>query len=364
MSTPNYGGSPDTVPVNIAMTAASVGDSNGLPGYDVKTSAKSAKSTPAEAVGAVRTTVPVTVAVQPGVVVINGQTFSSNPAQGASTATVTVGDAPFVINPTEVVGAGVTVNRPTAGGAVYTDSPATTTVAGVQVIYGSSIATIDGTVFTLEPTPNTVVVGGQRVVLDSEGIAFPSQTISAWSNPGPTGVTVLGGAQITAIGSDKFVVDGTTITYGPASPTMTDVIDGDTLLIGPSGVVVHGKTLGGAAAAAPTATTYEQVGGVTVTQAGPSAVVIDGTTYHIGAGATTATPVVGGEAVTVGPDGVAVSTFTLDAPDHASTTTIMVAGTGGEEATAAPKAHKAHNGGARARPDRGGTGVTTLNMHP
>ncbi|KAI1076821.1 hypothetical protein F5B20DRAFT_554746 [Whalleya microplaca] len=314
---PDYGGSTSspyshrTAVGDIAFTTPEYGMITATP--------EPAKLPPTTAASISLVTTPVTVEVQPSGVVINDQTIADNAVQ--KTSTVVVGGNTFVINPSEVVGAGATVNRPSKIGGIFMPTSATTTIGGLGVVYGPSAVTVDGTIFTIGPTPTSAVVRGQALILGPAGIIFPSQTLPVFPGPGPTEVAVVGGELITAIGPDKVVIEGTTVTYGPDSDTTTTVIDGDTILIGPSGVLVHGETLAGITAA-PTETTYEIVGGATITRMGLTAVLIEGTEYRLGFYAsTTVTTVVGGETLTIGPDGVAMSTWTLGAP-YASTTTI------------------------------------------
>lgn len=282
------------------------------------------------------TTTAVTVIIQTTQVIINDKTFTDSPQ--SKTSTVVVGTDTFVINPSEVIGAGVTVDRPVVVGGIFIPTKTTTTVAGVEVVYtavGSSaasggsaiaIATIDGTTFTIGASPITAMIKGQSVTLGPGGIAFASQTIPIVTSAGATESAVLGGEMITAIGNSLVVIEGTTFTYGPGTSTITEVIDGDTILIGPSGVSVHGITLGGISAAT-TATTYEIVGGATITEVGGSAVVIDGTTYSIGAVATSAiTTVIEGQTLTIGPSGVVMSSYTFAQP-YATSTVINPGGT-------------------------------------
>ncbi|KAI0598340.1 hypothetical protein F4775DRAFT_195597 [Biscogniauxia sp. FL1348] len=337
---------------------------------------------------------PMTVVVQPGEVVLNHETFADSPERASSTVVVggvggNGGGDTFIIDPTRVIGAGATITRPPparGGGSVFVHLPTTTTIGGLQVVYGgASVATIDGTAFTVGAAPTPVVVGGQPITIGPGGIVFPSQTLA----PAPaaaTEVAVLGGELITALGSDRVVIEGATVTYGAGgSGTLTSVVKGETVLVGPSGVVVRAKTLGGAAAA-PGATAYEMVGGATVTRLGSTAVVIEGSTYRVGGAAAEKTAtgagagagagagtgeevgqavtrnnvvvvVVGGETVTVGPGGVAVSTWTLGAPlgDYDSWTTTINAANNNAVMAAAPTSTAADSPGpaaARPRPHR------------
>ncbi|KAI1416708.1 hypothetical protein F5Y13DRAFT_99712 [Hypoxylon sp. FL1857] len=302
---------------------------------------------------------PVTVIVLPGQVIVDDHTFIDNPTR--PTSTVVVGSETFVIDPSRVVGAGATVSRPppNAGGvSAPMPMPITTNIGGLGVVYGPSIATIDGTVFTIKPTPTVAVIKGQTVTLGPTGIVFPSQTLHVAAGPGPIQTAVMGGELITVIGPDKVVIEGTTITYGPdsdLSSTFTTVIDGDTILIAPTGIILHGQTLGGVTAA-PGSTEYEIAGGATITQMGLTAVEIGGETFHVGLDASTAvTTVIGDHTLTIGPKGVGMETWTLGAP-YASTTTLMPGHGGGGNAamtfpTATGTAHR-ENGCSASRPHR------------
>ncbi|KAJ9158051.1 hypothetical protein NKR19_g3666 [Coniochaeta hoffmannii] len=287
---------------------------------------------------------PITVGVQPTAVVVNGQTISDNPA--APTQTIIVGSQAVTINPTQVIVAGQTVTRPGATGGVYIPTPTSTNIQGVPVVVSSSIAIIGGTSFTLGPTATTTIINNQPVTIGPSGVVVASTTIPVVFMPTPTQVAVEGGELITAIGPSVVVIHGTTITYGPDKPASTTVVDDDTITIGPSGVVVHGTTIGGPTARSSDSQ-YEIVGGATITQIGPSVVVINNATYTVGPGAGTTTTVVGGETITIGPSGVAVGTHTIAYP-FGPTTTITPKATG-TAPTASPTASK--DAGLALRPD-------------
>jgi hypothetical protein len=314
-SPPDYGGTASTLPVG-HNTADGDGDAAAsTPEFGMLTSTDNASPT-TTAAGKTQAPSVVTVIIQSSQIVINGQTITDNPQ--SKTSTVVVGTDTFVVDPTQVVGAGATIVRPVDIGGVFVSTPTTTTVGGLQVVLGPSVARIDGTVFTIGTTATTAVIKGQTITVGPSGIAFASQTITPIQQSAPTEVAVLGGELITAIGSSEVVIEGSTITYGPGSSTITQVVNGDTIIIGPSGVVVHNLTLGGSTAA-PTATTYEIVGGATITELGSTAVVVGGTTILIGSGLTSQlTTVVGGATLTIGSGGVSISTYTFS--PYATTT--------------------------------------------
>lgn len=357
---PSYGGPPADPPSHDTIGVG--GGSVATPDYGMlTTNVDSAKSSPSPTPPAGGNSyvggAPITVIAQPGEVIIDDHTFTDNPTH--ETSTVIVGTDTFVIEPSRVIGVGVTITRPpfdvgavvtpvpapisipgsisipgpsSPPGPIFPAGPITTTVGGIGVVYGpSSVATIDGTVFTIKPTPTVAVVRGQTITIGPTEIIFPSQTLHVAAGSGPTQTAVIGGELITAIGTDKVVIEGTTITYGHgSSSTITTVIDGETVLIAPTGVIVHDAVLGGVTAA-PSATKYEIIGGATITQIGLTAVEISGKTFHVGLGAasTAVTTVIGGHTLTIGPKGVSMSTWTLGAPYAATTTTIIMPGSSG-----------------------------------
>ncbi|KAK1836502.1 hypothetical protein QBC39DRAFT_326526 [Podospora conica] len=272
---------------------------------------------------------PVTVAVRPTAVVINGNTFTD--ASTATTQTVVVSGVSFTIDPTRVVGGGATITRtPTA-------PPTSTVLGGLQVLVSSSVAVVGGSTFSIESTPRTAVVSGQTVRIDSTAVVVGGQTLAVPTVPRPTEVVVAGGDLITAIGQSILVVKSTTITYG-LTGTSTTVVDNDTITFGPGGVTVHGTTLGGTAAKAGV-TDFAVVGGATITRIGTDVVVIGNSTFTVGPGMPTATITFGGETITLSPRGVSVSTLDLPWPfgptytiTPGATMTPNAAPTGGGEA--------------------------------
>ncbi|KAF6822511.1 hypothetical protein CMUS01_11047 [Colletotrichum musicola] len=290
-----------------------------------------------------------TVTLAPTKVIINDQTFTQ---KGPSeTTAVTVDGAHFTINPSEVVGGGTVVDRPGNVGRTVM-APSSTVVGGLPVVVApggtQNVVVVAGTTFQLQPTPVTAVVQGQTIVVQPSSIVFQGQTVSiSRSSPVQTEIVVAGGEMITAIGPSVVVVRSTTITYGQASSTVTETIDDDTILIGPSGVVVRNMTMGGPNARFSD-TTYEIVGGATITQVGASLVVVGGTTFTVGPGRGITTTVVGGETVTIGPSGVAVSTLSFPYPFGPTVITTINAPTSTTGSAPLPSETKT-NGGAGVR---------------
>jgi hypothetical protein len=273
-------------------------------------------------------------------VIINDHTFSDlKPGQ---TTTATADHGTFTIFPSKVVGEGATVKKPPPlGSVVSAATPTKATIGGVPVIVSGSEAVVGSTTFKLpfvgmstrievpvagatarvEERPVSIVPG--TIVVDDETLTY--RAVGAPQ----TDVIIQGGEMVTASGVSIYVFRSTTLTYGPGIPATTQVVDDDTITIGPSGVIVEATTLGGTSAKA-TDTKYQIVGGATITKVSPSLVIIDGTTFTAGPGAKSTTKVIGGETVTIGPSGIAISTsLTVRYPFGASTvTTIKATATG------------------------------------
>ena len=246
----------------------------------------------------------------PSTVAIN--TLTITPAAGATT-TVTVDGGVFVINPSQIIGAGSTVDRPVPAPGAFLPTSTSTNVGGLPVVITSSQAIIGGATFSIGPTPTTVTIDGQTISIGLNGVGFVGQSVTVGAPPVQTEVVIAGGEMLTAIGKSVVVIHSTTFTYGPGIAPRTEVVDDDTIVVGPSGVVVHGTTIGGPSAGTGE-TIYEIIGGATLTQIGSSVLVVGGKTYTVGPGAAKTTAVVGGETITIGPDGVAVSTMSFPYP--------------------------------------------------
>jgi hypothetical protein len=319
---------------------------------------------------------PVTVAVQPTAVVINGNTIRDSPT--VRTQVVVISSQTFTINPSQVIGAGTTIDRAAATAGIPAPTPTTTNLANLPVVVSSSIAVIGGSTFTLPPAPTTVTVSGQTFTIGPSTIAVNTQTLALPSPPVPTEVVVAGGEVITAIGPSVVVIRGTTLTYqATASPPMLVTVDDDVLTLGGpggGGVTAHdgALTLGGPGAS-PGETQYGVVGGATLTKIGASVVVIDGVSYTLGGATATATAtgtgtgtgagggggggrgvvvttaittVVGGETITIAPDGVLVgSTMTLAYPFGPTMVITPPPGSGNGQGGAAASATGGGGGG-------------------
>lgn len=257
-------------------------------------------------------------------VIINEQTISGlKPSQ---TTTITVGTDVFTIFPTAIVGFGSTVTKPAPQETSSPTSAITSGVlGGVPVIISGTKAVVDGITLSISPQLATTTINGHKVALGTGTIAVGPETL-VFQNPSPrpTHEIITGGEMITAIGSSIIVLHSTTITYGAKIAPKQTTVNGETILIGPRGVSFHGTTLGGPSANS-TNTEYEIVGGVTVGKLSPSLVVVNGATYSINKDGdlnNMETTIIANQTITIGPNGLILSSQTLTYPGSSVTATL------------------------------------------
>jgi hypothetical protein len=264
----------------------------------------------------------VTVVVSPNTAVIGGQTYTI----GSSPQTITKGTDVFTISPSEVAGPMLVVNvpTPTAGG-VSLGGLITTTIQGVSVGLGPTGVVIGGTSYAVGSgaPAQTIVAKGQTISIGSGGVGFSGTTVAPPPSI-PTNFVIVGGEVFSAIGSSVAVIGDSTFTYGAGIATTSDIVNGDTVTIGPSGVSFDGTTLGGPGHS--TGTQLGIVGGLSVTEVGSTLAVVDGTTLTVGPGITPTTTVVNGQTITLGSSGLGIGGATLTFPFNPTTQAVTAGG--------------------------------------
>lgn len=323
ISTPNYGKEPYDGKDGVHHTKHTYSRPNG--GTKLPQSVRNTQDTPLPQ----KTTHKVT--IEPTRVIIDRETITVRPTQ---TTRVKIRDNTFTINPTQVVGDGVTIHRPWNGqgnhGPVI---PSSTMVGQTPVVIAPSgrrdIVVISGSTVTVPPQGTTAIINDDTVLLEPTAISLSSCVITIRNEaPQPTEVVVEGGRMITAVGPSLVIIDGTTFQYDTETPAITRTLGGQLITLGPSGVIVDAKTIGGPKAA-PGDVGFAIVGGVTITQIGESILVIAGATFTVGPGGDgPLTTFIGGERISIGPEGVAFSTLSLDYPFGPTLVTTIMAGPG------------------------------------
>ncbi|KAG6199513.1 hypothetical protein E4U10_004660 [Claviceps purpurea] len=246
-------------------------------------------------------------------VIIDTQTFS--PKSGV-VEVVTVDGGIFTIGPTVVAGEGGAITKPPPAPTAFTASTPTSGVVGGLSVYvsGTEIA-IDGRVMAIPLYSTTTMIDGQNVVVSPNRITVGTNVFTFnLTQPPPEPVVVVDGGQIlTAIGKSVVVLHQTTLTYGPGIAPVTEVIQDDTITIGPLGVFVHSMMIGGPNAGIND-TRLEIVGGATITRIAPSILIINGRVFTLGPDFQLITTEIAGEAFTIGPMGVTVGKLTMTLP--------------------------------------------------
>ncbi|OAQ96337.1 hypothetical protein LLEC1_01047 [Akanthomyces lecanii] len=263
-----------------------------------------------------------TITAGPTFVQINEQTFTVAP--GSSTIVTANDGGVFTINPTAVVGQGVTISRPPS-----VMGPSSSVLGGIPVTSAGPSLEIGGGAFAIPASSSTTVrVNGKAITINPTGVTIGGESM-VFVKPAASDVVVAGGEMLTAIGRSVVVLHSITYTYGSGIAPVMQVINGDTVAIGPTGVLVHGSTLGGVSAQ-PTDTEFEIVGGATIAKIPPSMVIVNGETYAVGPGARMKTVVIGDQTLTIGPIGLVMASTTMKFPFDASVTTTIAGRSTGE----------------------------------
>ena len=260
----------------------------------------------------------VTVMVGSNAAVIGGQTYSIGP----STETITQGADVFTISPSQVLGPMLVVYVPTAGG-IYPQ--AATTIHEVPIDLGPTNVVVGSSTFAIGAgaPERTALYDGQTLTFGSGGVIFDQTTVTP-SKPLSSNFVIVGGQVFSAIGSTVAVIEGSTFTYGSNVPMTTDVVNGATITIGPSGITFDGSTLGGPSH--PSGTQLGIVGGLSITELGSTLAVVDSVTLTIGPNATPATTVINGHTLTIDSTGLGVGGATLTFAFNPTTQAVTAGG--------------------------------------
>ncbi len=224
-----------------------------------------------------------------------------------------------------------------AGSAVSSAVQAITSVAnnGVTVIVSPTEAVIGGQSVSIGSATTVLTQNGAQYTIDASQIIGPAVSIDVpitaavaevvVANPTTaapvntaSNTVILDGEPFSAIGSSIVVLGGSTITYGAGIATTTDVVNGESITIGPSGISFDGTTYGGTAN--PTGTQIGLVGGLSITEVGSTLAVVDGMTLTVGPSATPTTATISGHTITAGSSGLDLGGTVLEYPFNPTST--------------------------------------------
>ncbi|TVY36338.1 hypothetical protein LSUB1_G006372 [Lachnellula subtilissima] len=252
-------------------------------------------------------------------------------ASGGAPVVVTQDGQVFTVNPSQVLAGSTTLEIPAINtGAILASSAGpsgvtTSTINGVPVQLSPSSAIVDGKTYSIgDGAPETTVVANKQTIsIGPGGLGFASTAVA----PPPaiaSNFVIMNPTIFSAIGSSIAVIKGTTFTYGPGIAAETDVLDGETITIGPNGIFYDSTTLGGTAHA--TGTQLGVAGGVSITEVGSTLAVISSMTFTVGPGATPSTTAINGHTIIVGSSGLGVDGTTVSCPFNPTTQAVTAGG--------------------------------------
>ncbi|TGO54336.1 hypothetical protein BOTNAR_0271g00080 [Botryotinia narcissicola] len=198
-----------------------------------------------------------------------------------------------------------------SGGGNVEMSAISTLVDNISVRLGESVAVVDGESYAIgSGAPQVVtVINTQTITIGVAGIQFAHTTLAPLLVE-PTNHVIIGGEPI-SVGNSLAYIGSSTFTYGSGLAIQTDVFNGQTILIYPSGVVFAQTTLGGNSRSG---NQIGVVGGLSVTEIGSSIAIISSITFNVGPGATLTKTVISGESISADQSGLVLAGTTLTYP--------------------------------------------------
>ncbi|KAI9781469.1 MAG: hypothetical protein M1816_002356 [Peltula sp. TS41687] len=272
----------------------------------------------------------------PTAVTAEGVAFSLGPSQaifegttydvgsGATPTTAVVNGRTIEIGPQGVRFDSTTIPiPPAAAAAAAAPTFSSVTAAGLTFGVNPTEAVIEGSTYHIGggAAPTTAIINGQTVSLGPGGVGLGSTTVAAppggGANAGPVFSSVTAAGLTFGVNPTEAVIEGSTYQIGVGAAPTTAVINGQTISLGPGGVGLQSTTVavpsGGGANAPPvlTAITAQDL----TFSLNPTEAVISGTTYSIGAAATTpTTAIINGQTVSLGPEGISFGSTTIAVP--------------------------------------------------
>ena len=205
-------------------------------------------------------------------------------------------------------------NKATSG-AGAPPKPTTVNVNGVPVVVlpSSSGVVIGGQVVSIPPSGSStiVVANGNTFTLGKSSIVGPGTTVAlAADNTAASPTPVTANGLTFKVGATQAIISGKTYAIGAGAATTTITIGGQTVVVGPSGVGVPGKTIAPEKATAAPSMSIVTAGGVTITYDNTEAIV-GSSTYRIGQGAPQTVITVNGKTISLGASGVGLASSTI-----------------------------------------------------
>lgn len=255
------------------------------------------------------TTGGITFSLGPAAAVIASSTYSFLPGQAPATVTDQGQTVTLVSSAVQFGNINVPVPTSPPNYSVVTQGNLTFSVAPSAVVFnGQTNSVQSGT------APKITTVNGQEISIGLQGVGVGGTTIPLPMATNPSGYAVVTqGDIIFSVAPSAVVLSGQTnsIQSGMA-PIMTDV-NGQTVSIGPQGVGLASTTIPlpmATNAAGYAVLTHSDL----IYSVAPSAVVLNGQTNSILSGMAPITTTVDGQAVSIGPQGVGFAGTTISLP--------------------------------------------------
>ncbi|KAF7947907.1 hypothetical protein EAE96_008980 [Botrytis aclada] len=214
--------------------------------------------------------------------------------------------------PSPTSASGILPNLNTNSGGVDIETSAISTVVdSISVKLGESVAVLNGKIYSIgSGAPQVVtIINTQTITIGVAGVQFAHTTLAPLLVE-PTNHVIIGGEPI-SVGNSLAYIGSSTFTYGSGLAIQTDVFNGQTIIIYPSGVVFAQTTLGGNSRSG---NQIGIVGGLSVTEVGSLIAIVSSITFNIGPGATPTKTVISGESIFADQSGLVLAGATLTYP--------------------------------------------------
>lgn len=245
----------------------------------------------------------------PAAAVVASSTYSFLPGQAPATITDQGKAITLSPNGVQIGNVHVPVPTPSPNYSVVSQGNLTFSVAPSAVVFNGQTNDVQPGV-----APMTTNVNGQEISIGSEGVGIGGTKVPLPMTTNPSGFAVVTQDGITvSLAPSAVVLNGQTNSIQPGmTPVLTEV-NGQTVSIGPEGVQVASTTIPLPKAANTAGYEVVTQGGLTFSLA-PSAVVYDGQTHSIQPGMAPFTSTLQGQVVNIGPQGLEIASTTIPLP--------------------------------------------------
>lgn len=256
------------------------------------------------------TTGGLTFSLGPAAAIIASSTYSFLPGQTRATVTDHGLTVTLVSSGVQFSNINVPIPASPPNYSVVTQGNLTFSVAPSAVVFNGQTDSVQDTM-----APRTTTVNGQEISIGSQGVGLAGTTIPLPRVTNPSGYAVVTQGDLTlSVAPSAVVLNGQTNSIQPGmAPIMTNV-NGQSVSIGPQGVGLASTTIPLPMVTDTAGYAVVTHGALTFSIA-PSAVVLNGQTDSVQAGMAPITTTVGGQTVSIGLQGVGIANTTISLPN-------------------------------------------------